>query len=105
MRKLLSHREVAEAMGVSSDWLYRHKRILETRGFPRPVPVIGRYDPLAIQRWQDAQIGTPVAPVPPASPPVAAAAPETTRPDDDFDAELDARAAAIASGTVVAFPR
>jgi predicted DNA-binding transcriptional regulator AlpA len=69
-RTLLSCAEVAARLNMSLDWFYRnHARLSATRGFP--TSVLGgrdaRWDPIAIDRWLDAQMdatvtvtGTPV---------------------------------------------
>ncbi len=59
MRRYLTHAEVAIALGVSPQWLYRNKRRLEREhGFPEPAPGMrgdggNLYDPKAITLWQD----------------------------------------------------
>jgi predicted DNA-binding transcriptional regulator AlpA len=89
IRRYLSLGEIAAAMGVSRDWLYRHVRRLERdHGFPSSVPGLpNRRDPAAIEAWQNRAQGTPV----PADP--------SATGDDELSrwtVELDRRAAATA---------
>lgn len=38
-------------------WFFRHRRQLEARGFPKPVPGIKNgYDPRAVEAWLTAQM-------------------------------------------------
>lgn len=60
MRKTLCLREVAERLGVAYPWLCRHREALEAQGFPKPLPVINRYDPRAIAKWMDRQFAPPI---------------------------------------------
>jgi predicted DNA-binding transcriptional regulator AlpA len=83
----MSLREVAAAIGISADWLYRHlSRLQEDHGFPEPVPGLTRrrWNRAAVEAWLNR------APGPPPTPP----------PTDDYElarwaAELDRRAAAL----------
>lgn len=61
MRRLLSTSEVSEKLGFSPQWLYKARRMLESRGFPAPIFGGGRgrharWDEAAIDRWLDLQI-------------------------------------------------
>lgn len=96
IRRYLTHEEVAVALGVSREWLYRNKRRLERdEAFPLPVRGLDKlYDPAAIELWQDRQIE------PAASPPPAPAASEPpANPESKIADLLDERAKRIASAT------
>lgn len=64
-RETLSTAEAAAALGISLD-RFSHvvKRWQRDHGFPKPLPLIRRYDPLAIKAWQDRliQANAPDAP-------------------------------------------
>lgn len=96
MRDLLTYPEVAAALKVTREWFYRnHRRLVRQHGFPAPMPGMGnRWDPRAIELWQDGDLARqkllPAAPAPPAAP-----------PEEDGDAWagiLDRRAEALAGG-------
>ena len=56
MRNFLTAAQVANGFGRSLTWFYAQRAALEARGFPAPVDGCGlRWDPAAIQDWQDAQ--------------------------------------------------
>jgi hypothetical protein len=44
----------------TSAWFYAHRDDLEVAGFPKPVPVVGRYNIAAVQAWLDRTGGAPV---------------------------------------------
>ena len=78
-RRCVSLKGVADILGVSIDWMHRHVRELRDKhGFPQPLPVLRRYDPIAIEAWLDCQRR-------------AAAVAAEVEPDD-WAARLDARA-------------
>jgi predicted DNA-binding transcriptional regulator AlpA len=84
----MSLREVAAAIGISADWLYRHLgRLEQEHAFPPPVPGLIR------RRWNRAAIEAWLNRAPGPEPPVVPLA------DDDelarWAAELDRRAAAL----------
>lgn len=54
---LLTIREVCRLLRRTSGWFYAHRGELEAKGFPPPVPVVGRYDGRAIAAWLDRQSG------------------------------------------------
>lgn len=80
MRRLLTLAEVAERLGASVEWLYRHRKRLATeQGFPAPALGRGmqqRWDPRALELWQDARLKTTNPTLAPTS------APATTEPED-----------------------
>lgn len=83
-RTLLDAEQVAARLHVTLDW-WRHnrRRLQESFGFPLPIAGIGgRWDPLAIQAWLDAQL--------PAYAPRPSAANDAGAPAD-WSAELDRR--------------
>lgn len=45
----------AEMLGRSRAWFYDHLDELAQRGFPAPLPVCGRWDPVAIGDWKARQ--------------------------------------------------
>ena len=47
--------DAAAIMGRSRSWFYEKRRSLEQLGFPRPHPVIKRYDRRLIEQWVDWQ--------------------------------------------------
>jgi predicted DNA-binding transcriptional regulator AlpA len=49
--RLLTVRDVCRMLRRTSGWFYKHREELEAAGFPKPVPVIGRYDAEAIDAW------------------------------------------------------
>jgi hypothetical protein len=54
MRQALTAAEVALHLRRSLPWFHRHRPALEARGFPPPMDGCGlRWDPRAIERWQD----------------------------------------------------
>jgi hypothetical protein len=55
MDAMLTDREVARLLRRSIKWLSEHRGELEAAGFPKRVPVVGRYDPAAIRAWLDRQ--------------------------------------------------
>ena len=55
--RLLIDREVARLLRRSITWLSAHRAELEAAGFPKRLPVVGRYDPVAIRAWLDRQGG------------------------------------------------
>lgn len=45
-------RGVAALLGKSLNWTHRHiRRLRDQHGFPAPLPLIRRYDPIAIRAW------------------------------------------------------
>ena len=55
---------VAELLGRSLNWTHRHIRSLRDKhGFPKPLPGVGLYDPVAIRAWKLGQQGGSVAKV------------------------------------------
>ena len=40
-------------LGRSPTWLAENRAILEAQGFPRPDPLLGGYDRLAVDLWLD----------------------------------------------------
>lgn len=46
---------VAKILGRSRTWFYVRRKNLEKLGFPKPHPVIRRYDSTLIHRWVDGQ--------------------------------------------------
>jgi predicted DNA-binding transcriptional regulator AlpA len=56
--ELLTRGEVAAKLKRSMNWLNRHIRNLQTEhGFPKALPVIGRWDGRAIDAWIQRQAG------------------------------------------------
>lgn len=51
MSTLLDAPGVARKLNRSRSWFHEHRRELESRGFPRPIPVVGRWDEAAIDNW------------------------------------------------------
>lgn len=58
---LLDASEVAKRLGRSRSWFYDHQKELDAAGFPRPLPVVDRWDPAAIDAWLAAQRGLAAA--------------------------------------------
>jgi DNA-directed RNA polymerase specialized sigma24 family protein len=88
-QRLLTTREVAEALGVPLATFQRKVvRLREHEGFPSPL--IGRrYDPIAIDRWRRDRAGLLAAPAAPEPAPPA-------EPDlEAWQAQLDARSQQI----------
>lgn len=78
--------KVADMIGRSLPWIYRNIRTLQAdHGFPKPLPVIRLYDPLAIEQWVAKQRGE-----------VSPAAAVSGQPPIDWAAVLDERAAGLA---------
>ena len=48
---LLCAAGVARRLGRSRAWFFAHRTELEAKGFPKPLAVVGRWDPAAIDRW------------------------------------------------------
>lgn len=48
---------VAARLGRSVSWFYAKRRRLERDGFPRPHPIVGRYDAHAIEAYLDRHSG------------------------------------------------
>lgn len=57
-RPISAARVARDLLGKSPGWFYAHRTDLEARGFPKPVPVIGRYWPPAVRAWLDRTGGT-----------------------------------------------
>lgn len=81
----------ARALGRTPAWFRRHRAELERQhGFPKPLPGLGlRWDPKAIELWKDRFIppelrGEPVLSI---------------SINDNWQAELDSRAAALAGAS------
>jgi len=88
-RTLLDRSAVARKLGITVEKFYRQRPDLEAEGFP--APAIGRmsgarWDPVAIDRWLDRKLSTPA--------PAASGAGKV----EDWGAELDRNAAALAAG-------
>lgn len=89
-RTLLTTAQAAAKLGHTVEWLYRHRKALEAKGFPPPIDALGhRYDPVAIDLWLDRQLPAHL----------------TVRPSEapggeviDWAARLRERAQAIATG-------
>lgn len=95
MRDALTLTMVADAFKISKDWFYRHRRRLEREhGFPLPMPGFKepRWDPRALELWQDEQLRKagllPPMGADPAQPPL---------PGVDWADVLDRRAEAVAA--------
>jgi hypothetical protein len=52
-RPISAARVAKDLLGKSPGWFYAHRPELEAAGFPKPLPVIGRYWPPAVQVWLD----------------------------------------------------
>ena len=89
-RRLYTTSDVALALNIPLNRLYRTIRVLRTQhGFPQPVPGLGSlYDPLAIDAWLARQRAASLPP---------GAAQPAAEPDgiDGWQAELDRRAALL----------
>lgn len=85
---------LAPLLGRSKLWVERNiKTLRDKHGFPRPLPVVGLYDPAAVRAWKDRQanIGAELR--------VPAAWPKDLVPADiDWAAELDSRAVGLGGG-------
>lgn len=44
---------VRTMLGRSPAWFYAHRLELEAKGFPAPIPVVGKYNPGAVREWID----------------------------------------------------
>lgn len=53
--RYIDTQSVAKILGRSRAWFYARRRSLENLGFPRPHPIIKRYDSHLIERWVDGQ--------------------------------------------------
>lgn len=99
MRDALTLDQVAARFQVSKDWWFRHWRNLrKEHGFPSPMPGFKtlRWDPRAIELWQDDQLRA--AGILPPAPAAAPAEPEGgVLGDANWPEILDRRAAAIAA--------
>ena len=51
MRRTLNTAEVAEMLGKSRAWFYRHRGELRAAGFPEPLPVIKRWNIDQVSDW------------------------------------------------------
>jgi predicted DNA-binding transcriptional regulator AlpA len=62
MRTLVTAAQVAKALGYTYGWFASHRARLEAEhNFPRPVDGCGlRWDPRAIEAWQDARLPAPI---------------------------------------------
>ena len=63
---LIDHQEMAQLLGVSSDWLCRHQgALIQDFGFPPPLAGFAqkRWDPQALRLWLDRQIPPHLQPV------------------------------------------
>jgi predicted DNA-binding transcriptional regulator AlpA len=49
--RLLDAAGVALKLLRSRSWFYQHRAELEAANFPRPLPIVDRWDPAAIDRW------------------------------------------------------
>lgn len=50
-RPISGARVAKEMLGMSPAWFTQHRGELEKAGFPRPLPVLHRYLPSAVQAW------------------------------------------------------
>lgn len=55
---------VADRLGRSVSWFYAQRRRLERDGFPRPHPIIGRYDAHAVEAYLDRRSGLTTTDIP-----------------------------------------
>ncbi|WP_333673291.1 hypothetical protein [Elioraea tepidiphila] len=55
--RFLGQAEVAAWLGISIRTLRARRPALEAAGFPRPHPVVRRWDRVALDAWADAQMG------------------------------------------------
>lgn len=76
----MSQFDVAVYLRRSEGWLHEHLPMLLAEGFPAPDPLLGTWDKAAIDRWWNVRSGL--------------AAP----PEEDWDAELEKRLAAMYPG-------
>lgn len=51
--ELMTDAEVARLLRRGVKWLAEHRAELEVQGFPKRIPVVGRYDPMAVHAWLD----------------------------------------------------
>jgi predicted DNA-binding transcriptional regulator AlpA len=51
MKDLLNAAAVARRLGRGRSWFYENRADLERIGFPRPIPVVGRWDPARVDEW------------------------------------------------------
>ena len=58
---LLTRQAVADRLSVTADWFYRHRRTLESNGFPKSLPGFaqGRWCPQALEAWIARHSGAP----------------------------------------------
>ena len=72
-RRCLDDVEVAAKLGRDREWFRRNKRkLIEEQGFPRPLPILRRWDEAAINAWldrymprdQEAEVVLTVNPIP-----------------------------------------
>ncbi|GEM_PF-4152690 len=95
IRRYLKLRDVAQRLGVSSRWLYRHRgRLTRDYGFPRPaVGLHYRWDEAAVAAWQDRMLSLGGA--------AAAARADLCGPAAiDWAVELDRRARDLSGGAI-----
>ena len=58
LERPLTPSQVAERLSITLARFRRIiKRLRDNEGFPQPLPGIGRYDPLAIDRWRRERAG------------------------------------------------
>ncbi len=94
MRRYLSLRQVATAIGKDEWWMHRHiRRLIRDHGFPPRDAAMGGWDEGSLRAWQDARL-TPAqrAALGIAEPSPAAAIQIALSEDVDLGAELDRRA-------------
>lgn len=58
--QLLTTREVCRLLRRTSGWFYANRAALEAEGFPKPLPVVGRYSADAVAAWIKSSGGAPV---------------------------------------------
>ena len=88
-RRCLDDVQVAAKLGRDREWFHRNKkRLIEEEGFPKPLPILRRWDEAAIDAWLDGFMKSITISLKPAEP-------DTELKADEDD--LVARAAGLAA--------
>lgn len=51
--RVLNRVETAEYIGYSASWFGARLPVLYAKGFPKPLPILERWDRHAVDRWLD----------------------------------------------------
>ncbi len=56
-QRMLDVLDVTSRLGRSRAWFYQHRQELNALGFPRPHPVIRKWDAVQVEDWLNGQMG------------------------------------------------